>query len=283
MKIFKSIVLTVALLLMYTANAQHSLLYKIEGENFKTSYVFGTLHLMPQKDFNLKQKVKDAFEQAETIYMELDMDDPNMLKEMMGHLTLGDGKKLDSFMDTDEFSFLDDYFKSNFKMSLEQLNSFKPFYLSSMLMTKMMGEQVASYEGTFIQMAKAAEKEIKGLETIGAQMAALDTQPYDEQIDDMIEMLKDSSQVDLFEKMLAIYKNEDVNKLFDYMDEYFNEDENMIDVLLFNRNIAWVKKIPEISKEQGVFYAVGAGHLGGKKGVLQLLKDKGFTVTPVLD
>jgi uncharacterized protein YbaP (TraB family) len=53
--------------------------------------------------------------------------------------------------------------------------------------------------------------------------------------------------------------------------------------LLFDRNENWVKQIPQVSKEKKVFYAVGAGHLGGEKGVIQLLKLAGFKVTPVLD
>jgi len=283
MKNLKKSLLGLIVMISQFGFAQNTLLYKVEGKDLQTAYVFGTIHLMPQKDFVMKDKVKKAFEASDEIYLELDMDDPNMMKEMMSVMSLTDGKTLDAYMDKDEYVFLDEYFMANFNMSLDKFKTFKPFYLSSMLLTKMVGDQVASFELSFVQMAKKASKELKGLETVAEQIAVFDNQPLDEQIDDIIKMIKDESNVDLFDTMVTIYKKEDVNELYDYMDDYFNNDEEMINALLIQRNKNWVEKIPVLSKDQQIFYAVGAGHLGGKQGVLQLLKDKGYTVTPVLD
>ncbi|MCK0130129.1 TraB/GumN family protein [Flavobacteriaceae bacterium F08102] len=263
--------------------AQNSLLYKVEGTDIQPSYLFGTIHLMPQKDFVMQPKVKKAFKRCDEVYLELDMDDPNMLKEMMGAMNLKNGKTLDAYMDDDEYSFLDAYFTANFNMSLANFKTFKPFYLSSMLLTKMIGDQVASYEMTFVQMAKTESKELKGLETVAEQIAVFDTQPLDEQIDDLIKMIKEESSLDLFNTLIELYKKENVDALYTYMDDYFNNDEVMINALLLQRNKNWADKIPQLSKETSVFYAVGAGHLGGRKGVLQLLKDKGYIVTPIFE
>ncbi|HBK71690.1 MAG TPA: TraB/GumN family protein [Flavobacteriaceae bacterium] len=273
-------------LLVSTSNAQNdnSLLWKIEGDSIKTSYVFGTMHLMPQEDFVLKDKVKNAFNEAEVVYLELDMDDPSFMADMMKYSMLEEGDELKAHMDSTEYVFLNQYMNKNIGVGLKQLNRFKPLSLTSMIMTTLMGKQLASYELTFINMAKEAEKELKGLETIASQIAVFDKIPYDEQIDDIIKMLKSPEETKkLYVNMIALYKAEDITKLFESMDDYFDNDQEMMKSLLFDRNENWVKQIPEISKKQKIFYAVGAGHLGGDKGVIKLLKSAGYIVTPVLD
>jgi uncharacterized protein YbaP (TraB family) len=60
------------------------------------------------------------------------------------------------------------------------------------------------------------------------------------------------------------------------LDKMGNQDE-----MLDNRNLKWIPQIIETSKETPTFYAVGAGHLGGEKGVIRLLRKEGFKVTAV--
>ena len=283
-QIFIAFVLFSLLVSISNAQNDNSLLWKIEGDSIKTSYVFGTMHLMPQEDFVLKDKVKNAFNEAEVVYLELDMDDPSFMADMMKYSMLEEGDELKAHMDSTEYVFLNQYMNKNIGVGLKQLNRFKPLSLTSMIMTTLMGKQLASYELTFINMAKEAEKELKGLETIASQIAVFDKIPYDEQIDDIIKMLKSPEETKkLYVNMIALYKAEDITKLFESMDDYFDNDQEMMKSLLFDRNENWVKQIPEISKKQKIFYAVGAGHLGGDKGVIKLLKSAGYIVTPVLD
>ena len=259
-----------------------SLLWKIEGDSIQTSYLFGTIHMLPQEDFVLKDKVKKAINEAEVVYLELDMDDPSFMANMMKYSMLEEGDELKSHMDSTEYVFLNQYMNKNVGVGLKQLNRFKPLSLTSMIMTTLMGEQLASYELTFINMVKEAKKELKGLETIESQIAVFDEIPYDEQIDDIIKMLKSTEDTKkLYANMIEIYKAEDITKLFESMNDYFDNDKAMMKSLLFDRNENWVQQIPQISKEQKVFYAVGVGHLGGEKGVIKLLKIAGFKVTPV--
>ena len=83
----------------------------------------------------------------------------------------------------------------------------------------------------------------------------------------------------------------------DLVSKYFNNKVSEVEELLFKtssfspekeemmltkRNQEWLTKMPEMMKANPTFFAVGAGHLLGKNGVIQLLKDKGYKVTPVL-
>lgn len=259
-------------------------LWKVEGENIKTSYVFGTIHILPKEDFVIKDKVKKAFETTDKIALELDMADPGFMKEIMAHSYLKKGDELKKYMDEDEYKLLDNYLKEKIGTGMVMYNNTKPFMLMSVILTAGSGKPMASYELSFLTMARQANKEMEGLESYESQVAIFDSEPYDEQIDDLIEMIKNPEQnQDLYNNMVSFYLNEDVEGLYDLMDDYMDGDIEMTEKMLDERNKKWIPEIAKFSKENSVFYAVGAGHLGGKNGVLNLLKKAGYKVTPVLD
>lgn len=286
MKNIKNIFTLIAFLFTFmTGFAQqnnNSLLWKIEGTGIKTSYVFGTFHMLPKEDFILKDKVKDAFTASELIVLELDMDDPSMQTEIIKHSAMPAGTTLVEYMDTDEYTLIDTYLKEKVGAGLEQFKNYKPLMLSSMVMMSYLGKDHASYEATILEMAKEQQKEIKGLETFAYQMNVFDQQPYDEQLNDLVKLLNEKEgMTQMFNKMITNYKTEDIDGLYNFMSEYFTA-EGQMDAILHTRNANWIPKIGQYSKEQNVFYGVGAGHLGGKLGVINLLRVAGYTVTPVL-
>lgn len=268
-----------------TAIAQdNSLLYKIEGNGIKTSHIFGTFHVLPKQDFILKDKVKNAFNSSELVVMELDMSDPNLQMEIMQVSMIPGDDVLQNHMTDEEYKILDEYFTSKMGMGMAQLNKMKPMVITSMVLMAHLGQDMASYEGTLVTMANEKSKEIKGLETVEFQMGMFDSLSYKEQIESIMTMLNAEGGIGAyFDKMLAVYKKENITALYNTMDELMGYDKEMQEKLLDERNQNWIPKIKEFSKDQEVFYAVGAGHLGGEQGVVNLLRKAGYTVTPVLD
>jgi hypothetical protein len=270
-----------------TGNAQEnskSNLWKIEGNGIKTSYLFGTMHLIPQKEFNLKDKVKTAFEASEQVVLELDMADPQFMKDVMAHSYLENGQSLKSFMDDSEYELLDTYLKEKTGTGMSMYNTVKPFMLMSVLLTVSSDEPLASFEMTLLKMAKESNKEVEGLETYASQVAIFEYESYEKQIDDLVEMIQNPDEnKELYAKMAKLYIAEDIEILYDYMDDFMDNDIEMLKKFLDDRNNKWIPEIAKFSKEHSVFYGFGAGHLGGKQGVVNLLKEAGYTVTPVLD
>jgi len=92
-------------------------------------------------------------------------------------------------------------------------------------------------------------------------------------------MVKDKAEL---QKMLVIYEEEDIEGMLDIMDESENKKSaDFNDILLNDRNANWIPVIEKVSSEQPTFYGVGAGHLAGEKGVIKLLRKKGYTVEAV--
>ncbi len=85
-----------------------------------------------------------------------------------------------------------------------------------------------------------------------------------------------------FKKLIEIYKAQDSDSLYDSMMKQMIEENTLpVEVLLDERNKNWIPKIEKAINEKPSFIAVGGGHLGGKNGVLNLLKAKGYKVKAI--
>ncbi|WP_431109440.1 TraB/GumN family protein [Winogradskyella poriferorum] len=285
-RILSLLVITTLSIFSITAQElENSTLWKIEGNGLESpSYLFGTIHMTC--DATLEDDVKKALDETTQIVMELDMDDPSMQSKVMQGMYLKDGKTLKDFVSEEEYKSIDSLFINNMGMSVKLLENVKPFFLMSMFYPKMIDCQMQSFELELTKIASEQKEEIYGLETIEEQIKVFDGIPLEDQYADLIRMAKDNLAFDktTFSKMLKIYKEEDINALIDIMDDDTNSTMSKHqDVLLEQRNKNWISKIGEYAKEQPTFFGVGAGHLPGENGVIQLLRNAGYTVTAVLE
>jgi len=287
MNYFKIMAFTLVLL-AYGVNSmanpvetENSLVWKIEGKNIQTSYIFGTFHLISENDFHLSESVKNALQSTDRLILELDMDDPGLQQAMMQHMQMPAGTTLDKLLDKEAYAAVDSVLKATAGAGLQMMNTFKPFVVASMLIGTYIEGNVTSYEMVLMQMAKNDNKEVLGIETVEEQMTIFDSIPYQQQADDLAEMVLEREKSEkLFAKMIKLYKDEDFEGLYDMMEEYYETDYELR-LLLDKRNQLWQKRLPEMIREKSAFIAVGAGHMGGENGIIPLLKKAGYKVTPV--
>ncbi|WP_428662153.1 TraB/GumN family protein [Runella sp.] len=281
----KTIQLIVLCFFAHFINAQEkSLLWEISGNGLsKPSYLYGTIHIICPKDYFMTDSTKAVFQKTEQVYLELDMDDPTLMSKMTQTMLLTNGKKMKDYLKPEDYTLLSDYFKQKMGMSLDQIGGMKPMTLMSMLYMTLLSCQPQSYELVFTQMATSAKKELLGLESVEFQMGVFDQIPYEKQAELLADMVrkKDESSKE-FVDMVTLYKNQDLEGLLKLMDNSEWDFNGYEDILLANRNAAWIPIMENAMKAKSTFFAVGAGHLGGTKGVLQLLKKKGYTVKAVL-
>ena len=260
----------------------HTLLYEISKDNIETSYLYGTIHMMPKAQFKMGDEVKDAFAKAEKVILELDMDDPGLQADMMKHVMFTDGTQLTQLFTEQEQKMVDSVLTKDLGMNLMAFNTMKPFIINTMLVQSFFGKELASYEETFIMMAGEQGKEILGLETVAEQFAAVDAQSYEDQADDIVEFIEESEETQkLFNKMLELYLEGDADKLYTMTREFYDGDDNMVKSMLDQRNANWIPVLEKQMAQGSRFVGVGAAHLGGENGVIQLLRDAGYKVTPV--
>jgi len=266
-------------------NIEKSLLWEISGNGLeKPSYIFGTMHLVPKDDYFFTDIMKAKFDNCDKLILEIDIDITLSKQiEIAKQVILPKGKRLSNYMSAEDFETFQSYVIDTLKIkksTFKKINKIKPLLGSSLIINELAGKTKA-YEKELAKLAKKNNIEVVGLETIEFQMSLINNISVDEQIKMMTEENgMTGNPMDAYNVMLEAYKKQDLFTLKNLMDA----DESMIgleDDFLKNRNIDWIPKIENYAKESSVFVAVGAGHLPGEKGVLNLLKEKGYTVTAV--
>ena len=278
------VVLSALLITVFSyAQDTKSLLYEVSGNDLSApSYVFGTIHLMCPDDIQISEAVKQKVGASEQLVLELDLDEPNIMQEMQQKVMLPEGKTLRDMMSAEDYSTISAFLQDSLMTPISAVERFSPVALYSMLAMQMLHCQPGSYEMSLIQLAKADQKEVTGLETIDEQLAAFNQISEEEQVDYLTETIEEYDEATSeFQQLLEAYQAQDVDQLYELSQETMDEVEGMEQHLLINRNEAWVPKMASLMKAQPTFFAVGAGHLGGEHGLLELLEEQGYTVTPV--
>lgn len=264
---------------------ESSLFYKISGKNLQQpSYIYGTIHIICPNEMFGMEKLNGYIDQTEGLLMELDLDNPAELQSMAAGLAMPNGKTLKDFLTEEKYAKVDEMFKNNLGVSVENFKNYKPFMLSVMISTspKSIGcTPPGSYDMSFTQTAIAKKKPVEGLETAAAQYEKMDKKPIEKQAEELYEMaLNPQKSIDEFKQLITVYKSQDTEKLFTIMDGQLG-DAGFQKVMLDDRNTDWIPKIEKAIAEKPTFIAVGGGHLGGKSGVISLLKAKGYTVEAI--
>jgi len=278
--------LTAGLLATAATAQDNSLLYEVTGNGLtQPSYLYGTFHLVCPNDLVITDATKKAVADTRQLYLELDFDDPAMMKAMMKAMMMTDGKTVKDYLSANDYSILENYFSEKLKMNPAQTSQMTPIALTSMLYMTLLPCQMASYDLTFAQMAIKDKKDILGLESLEAQLAALNAIPVEEQLKGVVDTVKKPDEAKAeFAKFIETYKSQDLEKLGAMMktSQFSGGDfAKYEDDLLGKRNVNWIPVIEKAAKDKPTFFAFGAGHLIGDKGVIQLLRAKGYTVRGV--
>lgn len=258
---------------------EKSLLWEISGKGIeKPSYLYGTVHIICGDDFLMKERVTKAFEKTSKLALEINMDDAQemsyMQKAAMGTTPLS--KKLTP----KESKELNEILEKTAGMKLNQVDNYTMATIMSLITVKSFGcTNMKFYEMEFVAKAKAANKAIVGLEKVKAQLDFLNNAYTDQE---MIAMLKELN-IEETKKMIQYYIQEDISNLYLNVTDKKVMNEKTKSFMLDQRNNNWVATMPEMMKKESVFFAVGAGHLGGKEGVINLLRKAGYTVKPILN
>jgi uncharacterized protein len=267
-----------------TNNSDNTLLWEISGKQLsKPSYLFGTFHLICKADIPFGAQLKTALKSVQEIYMEMDMDDPSRLAGALQLMNMKGDTTLKSLYSAEEYKRLQQFFSDSLQMPLGMFQSMKPIFLEAMLYPKMLPcKTMSGVEEELLLLAKENKKPIQGLETMAFQASVFDSIPYTSQAK---ELLKSIDSLDAyrihFGTMVKAYKSQQLKKILELLtNKEFGVDDNQ-DVLLDNRNKNWITQLNTIMKKENVFIAVGAGHLVGDMGLINLLRKEGYTVRPI--
>jgi uncharacterized protein YbaP (TraB family) len=269
------------LFILFITSANTQLLYRISGNGLKqNSYLFGTIHTMPKEDFEMPKKVMDALKTCATIALEIDIDMSMSEKIEIAKMTMiPNGETLKNYMVDSSYAKLKSYCIDSLgwkESKFEQYAHLKPFFFSSVVLQEKIGKQ-KSFEMEFDKLAKKYKKPLIGLETVIYQMETIDLIS----IKDQVQFMDDFSNMSEFDVLFKLYEKEDINGLYSLIAAETDMLPEFNHWFLDVRNANWIPVIEKQISKEATFIAVGAGHLGGTNGVLELLKKQGYTINGI--
>ena len=269
-------------------------LWKIEKEGLEPSFLFGTMHMTDPRVVALPPAAQAAFDDSKIVVIETtDLLDPAGLVAIIGkrpELTaFTDGTKLTSLMTPEEAEVVRRGLAER-GVSLEAVAGLKPWILSAMVSVpacetarKAGGAQVLDMK--LAHDAKAAGKEIGGLETAVSQLETMAGLPMSFHVDGLVETLRLGSRIDdVIETMITIYLDGQTGLFWPFFEAvlppgdgagYAEFEERMITA----RNGGMAGKSEEFIDRGGAFIAIGSLHLPGGQGVVERLRTAGYMVT----
>ena len=265
-----------------TAKNGKSLLWEVSGNGLKKpSYFYGTMHLMCAEDAVLSATVQKIMRRVSTIYLEVDMDNAGELVGGILDLSMKNNGQLSDYLTEEDYTRVRAFFgKYQPGLPFNMLERQHPLMLSSSLYELLLPcEKKNGIELRIIDEAYRLKKETRGLETLAFQSSIFDSIPYQQQAEELVKSIDSIGKMrQTMDEMLAVYKQQDLDKLQALTMQEESGINNHLDLLLYSRNRNWVQQFDSIAANGSTLFAVGAGHLGGVDVLLDLLKKKGYTV-----
>ena len=292
----KRLSLLVALVMLALAS-QAQLLWKVSGNGLgRPSYIMGTYHFAPATMMEKIPGMAQAFEGCDVVVGEIDkeemMNSDTQMKMGMAMMAPPDNT-LDKLFSREDYAIVEKVFDKYFGsmgVKLSQMNMLKPSAISMQMQAMQAVKYFPNFnENELIDMAvqtRANEmgRPSIGLETIEEQTAMLFDAPLTEQAEDLLDACKKDDYFMVQPSALVeAYMAQDLAKIESIMTdpEMGGDDAEAMDALIYDRNRNWVEKLVKMMPERAALVCVGAGHLPGDQGLLQLLRDRGYTVEPM--
>jgi uncharacterized protein YbaP (TraB family) len=261
-----------------------TLLWEISGNGLKNpSFLFGTYHLITSSYIDSFPMIRDRFEKTKGLVGEMLIDETTIAK--VGAAVLMTDSSLTQLLSESDYKLVAACLKEISGMNLILFDKVKPVVVSTFFYASLLADTKGKAMDIYFQdIAKEEGKRVIGLETVEEQIAVLfDGNPLKQQAQQLVLSVKEKDKNrEEVQQTNYCYRMQDLDCLSKFLNEGVELTPAVMDKLLYDRNRKWMLKLPDLMKEQGLFVAVGAGHLPGEKGLLNLLIEKGFTVRPVM-
>ena len=262
---------------------RQSLLWKISRADMKKpSYLFGTIHLLCPKDYVWTPVMKSSLKACKEVCFEMDMDDPSVMMQVASGMVDNSGKTLKDYFTAEDYKVIERFVTDSLKMSMLLFQQMKPAALQSLFAASTLScANPVSYESNIMEQAKKQKMEVTGLEEPREQIALFNSLPVDSVISELLKTARDfSKEKNEYQKMLAAYKDQNLQQLFEIIETSRSSGDDFT-AFLDERNKKWIERMEERMEQKPVFFAVGAGHLPGENGLIELLRKSGYRVEPV--
>lgn len=249
-----------------------------------TSFILGTIHLPMKKAFEAVDTVSSILKKVDRAYFELEYDPMAFASQGMFFIAKEDSEKVKNILSAQEYQLLQEKSKELLGEQAIVVDMLKPLGVMSMFVLSMVPSDTTGAMDILFQMeAKKQGLKIGGLETAEQQMEVLKKMSIAEQKVELVDLLTHFEKYSLqFDTLINAYLNHDLQLLKKLTNESFSDSsQDFKEELLDKRNLKMAEKIEKLANKDACLFAIGAAHLVGEQGLLNLLKSKGYELEAV--
>jgi uncharacterized protein len=266
-----------------------SLVWAVQGPHC-TVYLAGSVHLLPKQDAQLPPAFERAYADSARLIMELDLgkvDSAATAEWMRAHGTLPTGTSLRSTVGAQRYARIG-VAAGTLGLPTALIDSQSPWVvgleLAELEYVHLGYDPQQGVEEQLVRRAQADGKPTAGLETLQQELGGLEALTPEEQLrllDQTLDELHDSPQE--MGAILSAWRHGDADRLGKLLAEEYQGFPALYRTLVRERNERWLPEIKELLRgDQNCLVVVGALHLVGEGGLLELLRRDGFTPTALL-
>ena len=274
-----SLVVTVA------AEAKKSCLWEIKTDR-NSVYLLGSLHLMKKEAYPLSRAIENAYDNSEIIVFETDLDamnEPAFQLKMMSAGMYPDGNNLRKNLPEKTYLLLKERLKE-LNLPVEKFDSFKPWFCATVIsiaeLKKRGFDPVFGIDNYFFSKAKQDSKKRFFFETGEFQLNLFTAMEELNQTLFLEQTLKDIEIIEtMFPEIVKCWENGDAKNLALIINKSLMEYPAIYERFIIKRNNNWLSIIESFFRQdKNVLIIVGTGQLVGGEGIVELLKNKGYTL-----
>jgi uncharacterized protein YbaP (TraB family) len=260
-----------------------ALFWEISGNGLKEpSYLYGTIHMACQAKINLPLSVKNAIIQSKALLLEINFEEPvNQYKDILNSLN-PKGRNIETYFNKSEIKKLDKLIQIKLKERLFNYQLLNPQAFYYLIYAISIPCKITSYEAEISKIAINNKLKLGSLETLESRqkIEQLTDLEYITAIKKFINNRKKNVFFRDFLELERMYQTKDIQKIYElsFTKNIKNGNSKKI---IDDRNFAWLPIIEKSVKENKCFFAFGAAHLAGDVGIINLLKEKGYSVKPI--
>ena len=269
------------LLLLVSSSASAQIFWSVTDEEGRQSWLLGTVHSEDPRLLDFRPELMDALKSSRSLALEL-VPDSTMLQRLNEAMHFDNGA-LPEVLDEALYAEVVELMATNYGMGEPAVARMRPWAVAMTLSLP------PPETGLFMDLAlsfRAAGmgKEVFALETLDEQLTFLTGLSESAQIDMIRQAVADFDRIpELFDELIVTYLSGDLDALerlsFEQLDEMDAEvRDHFYQVGLVERNRVMLERARDSLEAGGLIIAVGALHLPGEHGLIQLLRDEGYAV-----
>jgi uncharacterized protein YbaP (TraB family) len=261
-------------------------LWQVEGEDNRI-YLLGSIHLLRETDHPIPSAIYDAYNDADVLFMELDMDDADPIADQILSTELGliqDDKTLSDLLGPEMYAQAV-VLANALQIPLQLLDKSEPWYaavnIEIMMLMRIGFNPLFGIEYHLTEMAKKDHKEIFGFETTRQQLGFLDNLSAESQRELFMQSLAEGAEMaGMMDMLVDAWHNGDIEFLEESLLTDMQQYPELNKTIVVDRNHSWAERIEVLlSHQTNYLIVVGTLHLVGDEGVPDLLTQRGYTVT----